>query len=268
MQDLTEFVVQYGLPLIFVLVLIEQLGVPIPTLPLLVVAGALSVEHDLSVWAVIGVSVAAATIADTLWYLLGRRRGRRILETLCRISLSPDSCVRQTESLFDRWGVPALVLAKFVPGFSTVAPPLAGTTGVGLGRFLFYDTAGSALWAGAAVLGGMVFHRAVDRLLDLLDSFGSTAVELLLVGLVLVVLVKWYERRRFYRALRMARITVDELRRAREEGRDLLVFDVRSAAARTGDPWRIAGAVALELGELDAGLAELPREREIILYCT
>lgn len=268
MEHLTEFIVQYGLPLIFVLVLIEQLGVPIPALPVLVVAGALSVGHDLSAWAVIGVSVGGAAIADTLWYLLGRRRGRRILETLCRVSLSPDSCVRQTESLFERWGVPALVVAKFVPGFSTVAPPLAGTTGVGLVRFLFYDLAGSALWAGAAVLGGVVFHRAVDRLLALFESFGSTALELLLGGLALVVLVKWYERRRFYRSLRMARISVDELRRAREEGRDPLVIDVRSVAARGSDPWRIAGALALDPEALDVGLAELAREREIILYCT
>jgi len=268
MNELTEFVIRYGLPLIFVLVLAEQLGVPIPTLPVLVVAGALSIEHDLSVWAVIAVSVGAATIADTLWYVLGRRKGRRVLETLCRVSLSPDSCVRQTEGLFERWGMPALVVAKFVPGFSTVAPPLAGMTGVGLGRFLFYDAAGSALWAGAAVLGGVIFHRVVDQLLGLLESFGSTAVELLLGGLVLVVLVKWYERRRFYRTLRMARISVDELSRAREDGRDPLVLDVRSAPARASDPWRIAGAVPLAIEDLDTGLAELPREREIVLYCT
>lgn len=268
MTHLEDFVVKRGLPLIFGLVLVEQLGIPIPALPVLVVAGALSVDHDLSALAVIAATLAASAIADTLWYALGRRQGHRILKTLCRVSLSPDQCVRQTENLFERWGMPGLLVAKFVPGFSTVAPPLAGAMGIGWGRFLAYDTAGTLVWAGIAVIGGRLLHHAVDSLLGVLDSFGSGALVVLGAVLAVFVLFKWYERRRFYRVLRMARITVDELRRARDEGEDPLVFDVRSGPGRFGDPWRIAGAVVLDADDLDAGLKQVPREREIILYCT
>jgi membrane protein DedA with SNARE-associated domain len=117
MAQLTQYVVAYGLPLIFGIVLLEQLGAPIPAIPVLIVAGALSVEQDLAAWQILLVAVAASVIADSLWYALGRFRGNRILKTLCRISLSPDSCVRQTESVFERWGMPSLLFAKFIPGF-------------------------------------------------------------------------------------------------------------------------------------------------------
>jgi membrane protein YqaA with SNARE-associated domain len=136
MAQLTQYVVAYGLPLIFAIVLLEQLGAPIPAIPILIVAGALSMDGNLSAWRVLAVAVVASLIADSLWFLLGRSQGSRILRTLCRISLSPDSCVRQTESVFERWGMPSLLVAKFIPGFSTVAPPMAGATKAGLGQFL------------------------------------------------------------------------------------------------------------------------------------
>src|SRR5215831_476129 len=126
MAALTAYVLTYGLPLVFVIVLLEQLGAPIPAIPVLVVAGALSMDRDLSAWQVLLVAIVASLIADTVWFLLGRAQGNRILKTLCKISLSPDSCVRQTESVFERWGMPSLLVAKFIPGFSTVAPPMAG----------------------------------------------------------------------------------------------------------------------------------------------
>src|SRR5450759_1135552 len=128
MQQLAFYVSKYGLSLIFVNVLLEQLGLPIPAMPVLIVAGALAVEKDLSVPKALFVAVLASVLADALWYALGKRHGFRILKTLCRISLSPDGCGRQTTSIFEKWGMPSLVVAKFVPGFSTVAPPLAGAT--------------------------------------------------------------------------------------------------------------------------------------------
>ena len=139
MNELSQYIHDHGLPLIFGIVLLAQLGVPIPAMPVLIVAGALAVDRDLSAASVIGVSVAASLLADYVWFLLGRARGHRILKLLCRISLSPDSCVRQTESLYHRLGDPALLVAKFIPGFSTVAPPLAGAMGTRTLVFLFYD---------------------------------------------------------------------------------------------------------------------------------
>ena len=268
MAQLTQYVVAYGLPLIFGIVLLEQLGAPIPAIPVLIVAGALSVERDLAAWQVLLVAVAASVIADSLWYALGRFQGNRILKTLCKISLSPDSCVRQTESVFERWGMPSLLFAKFIPGFSTVAPPMAGAIGARPSAFLLYDAGGALVWAGAGVTAGMLFHRAIDRALSLLASLGSGALVLLGGGLALFVAFKWWQRRRFYKVLRMARITVDELRSLMDEGKSPIVADVRTAGARARDPRRIPGATVMEASELDARLAELPRDREIILYCT
>ena len=268
MAQLAEFVASYGLPLIFGLVLVEQLGAPIPALPVLVVAGALAVDRDLSAWQVLAVGVVACLLADSVWFWLGRRQGQSILKTLCRISLSPDSCVRQTESFFERWGMPSLLVAKFVPGFSTVAPPLAGAVRASWSSFLAYTLGGSLLWVGAGVGGGVVFHRAIDRVILALAAIGSRALVLLGLVLATFIALKWWQRRRFYKVLRMSRISVEELRRFMDEGRSPLVLDVRTATGRARDPWRIAGASVLDVEALDAGLQELPRDREIILYCT
>jgi membrane protein DedA with SNARE-associated domain len=268
MAQLTEAVILYGLPFIFGIVLLEQLGAPIPAIPILIVAGALAVERDFPAAQVLGAAVLASVVADGLWYWLGRRKGRRVLTVLCRISLSPDSCVRQTEALFERFGMPSLLIAKFIPGFSTVAPPLAGAAGASLPAFLLYDAGGALLWAGAGVAGGMIFHRAIDRVLAFLASIGSGAFVILAAALALFVAVKWWERRRFYKMLRMARISVDELRGLMQEGHNPVVLDVRTSGARARDPRRLPGAAVLEASELDARLVVLPRVREIILYCT
>ncbi len=268
MQQLALYVSKYGLSLIFVNVLFEQLGLPIPAIPVLIVAGALAVEKDLSVPSVLVVAVAASLLADASWFLLGRRYGFRILKTLCRISLSPDGCVRQTTSIFEKWGLPSLVVAKFVPGFSTVAPPLAGAIKARLLPFLIYDGAGALVWAAAGVGVGMVFHRAIDRGLEYLTGIGTWAIAILGGALLLVIAVKWRQRRRFYEMLRMARISPEELRRLMDEGRDPVVLDVRTGGARLADPRRIPGARVLELSEIPEKISGLPHDREIILYCT
>jgi membrane protein DedA with SNARE-associated domain len=268
MAPLVEYLLAYGLPLIFGIVLLEQLGAPIPAIPVLVVAGALSVDGRFSPWAILAVAVAASLVADFVWYQLGRLQGRRILKTLCRISLSPDSCVRQTESVFERWGMPSLLVAKFIPGFSTVAPPMAGAMGASPSSFLLYDGGGAVLWVGVGLAGGMIFHRVIDRFLELLGSLGMGALGVLGAGLAVFIAIKWWQRRRFYKVLRMARISVDELHRLMDEGESPVVLDVRTTAGRARDPRRIRGAAVLDVYNLDADLGELPRDREIILYCT
>jgi membrane protein DedA with SNARE-associated domain len=268
MEQLTEAVIRYGLPLIFGIVLLEQIGLPIPAIPVLIVAGALAVDRGLSAPVILGIAVLASVIADFLWFWLGRRLGRRVLALLCKISLSPDSCVRQTESLFERYGMPSLLFAKFIPGFSTVAPPLAGAVGATILSFLIYDTGGALLWAGAGVGGGMIFHSAIDRVLEFLTSIGSRAIVVLAVALAVFIAAKWWQRRRFYKMLRTARITPPELWSLIQEGKNPVVLDVRTSSARAGDPRRLPGASVLSTTELDARLAELPRDREIILYCT
>lgn len=268
MQQLIAWVSEYGVLLVFVNVLVEQLGIPIPALPTLIVAGALAARGDLSAPGVLLAALAASLIADMAWYALGRRHGLRVLKTLCRISLSPDSCVRQTEGIFQRWGMGALVLSKFITGFSTVAPPLVGAMGVRPLTFLFYDSLGILLWAGSGVGLGLLFHRAIERVIASLEGLGTWAFILLGSALLLFVLFKWWQRRRFYRMLRMARMSVDELRGLMKTEEPPFVVDVRTELARRADPRRIPGATTMAFSEIGERLAGLPVEREIILYCT
>jgi len=266
--NLLQTVERYGLLLVFLNVFLEQIGLPVPAFPTLVVAGALAAQGTLSLPAVLGLALVACLVADYVWYELGRRQGYRVLRTLCRLSLSPDSCVRQTESFFERLGLRSLLFAKFVPGFSTVAPPLAGATQAHPVAFLAWDGAGALAWAGSALLLGLAFHRAVDRVLDSLASFGSNAFTILVAGLVLFVAWKWWQRHRFFRVLRMARITPEDLHGLIARGEAPLVVDVRSPAARQADPRKIPGALALDLSQIEQELAGLTERREVILYCT
>jgi len=190
------------------------------------------------------------------------------LKTLCRISLEPDSCVNQTQSQFDRWGVNSLIVAKFVPGWSTIAPPLAGALAIGWLRFIVLSTLAAMLWAGAGLLSGMIFQSQIERLLIQLDRYGSMAIIGALVLLACYIAYKWWERRRFYKMLRMARISVADLNTLIQNGAHPLIIDVRSATARELEPHWIPGAVAISLSDVDAHLKGLPRDRDIILYCT
>jgi membrane protein DedA with SNARE-associated domain len=268
MNKLVAYLSQYGVAVLFANVMVEQIGIPVPAIPTLLVAGSLVRAGKLSFLALLGAAVAASLIVDTAWYFLGRRYGHRVLKTLCRVSLSPDSCVRQTESIFARWGMASVVAARFITGFSTVAPPHAGAMGAKLPTFLFYDALGTTLWAGTGILLGFVFHRAIEDVLSFLEGLGTGAFYLLGAALLLFVLFKWWQRRRFYKALRMARITVEELRRLFEKGEKPVVVDVRQEGERRREPRKIPGAVTMGASDLDAKLPGIPPEVEIVLYCT
>jgi membrane protein DedA with SNARE-associated domain len=265
---LFALVIRYGVPLVFLNVFLEQLGVPVPAVPTLIVAGALSRNERLSSTHVLLASVFASLIADYAWFLLGRRYGYRVLRLLCRISLSPDSCVRDTETKFERWGLKSLLIAKFIPGFSTVAPPLAGAAKRSTAGFLLYDAVGAMLWAGAAVALGRAFHRAIGRTLDSLENLGGWAVVIVCGVLALFVFIKWEQRRRFYKQLRMARITVDELKALIDGGNPPDVVDVRSATSRNHNPSRIPSAIVTSADDIDRDIAALSPDRDIVLYCT
>lgn len=265
---MNRLIAEYGLALVFANVLVEQLGLPIPAIPTLVVAGALAAEGELSSPAVFGVAFVACMMGDAIWYLAGRRYGRRVMAFLCRVSLSPDSCVRQTEFRFERWGRLTLVLSKFIPGLSTIAPPLAGAMRLGWPSFLLLNGLGVVIWAGVAIGAGMAFHTEINEFIVRLEGLGTLAAEVLGVLLGGYIALKWWERRRFYRALRIARIGVADLRALTEGGRRPVVVDVRSPGARDLDPRFIPGALAMDAAEVDGRLGELPADREIVFYCT
>jgi len=267
-QELIDLVARYGLALVFLNVLAEQVGLPIPAVPTLIVAGAAAATGKLSAAAVFGVAVIACYIGDGLWFAGGRIYGRRVLRLLCRVSLSPDSCVRQSEYHFERWGKAVLIVSKFVPGLSAVTPPLAGAMRMGWPSFIVLNGIGISLWTAIPIGVGMLFAGQIERAVDILESYGILAVALLGAALALYIAFKWWERRRFYRALRLARITVEELRELMDRGKQPVVVDVRSDVARKADRRWIPGAIPMDTDVVDARLMELPKDREIIFYCT
>jgi membrane protein DedA with SNARE-associated domain/rhodanese-related sulfurtransferase len=267
-QQFLLWLSQYGLWVVVLNVLLNQIGLPLPAVPTIVVAGAIAASGQLPLAAVFSGAVAACLIADSGWYLVGQLYGMRVLKALCRISLEPDSCVSETQTRFERWGVNSLVIAKFVPGLSTIAPPMAGALRIGWLRFIFLSTLSAALWVGAGLAAGILFRTQIERLLQHLDHIGSMAVAGALILLGAYVGFKWWERRRFFRALRMARISVAELYGLIQSGAEPLIIDVRSPTARALEPHWIPGALHISLPDVDVHMRDLPRDRDIILYCT
>ncbi|HEY4597596.1 MAG TPA: VTT domain-containing protein [Thermoanaerobaculia bacterium] len=268
MHEITTYLLRYGLAIVFGNVFLEQLGAPVPAIPTLIVAGALVQQGRLNLWPVLGVALLAALLADTVWFLIGRWQGHRVLRTVCRLSLSPDSCVRGTEDLFERAGMSSLLYAKLIPGYNMIAPPLAGAMGKTLVSFLFWDALGSLLWLGSGVTLGYLFHHAVNQLLKHLADLGFWAGVVLAAGLALVILWKWWQRRRVTKILRLARVSAAELKRLMDSGNPPQIVDVRNRSAHLHDPRRIPGALKMTIDEIDARLGDLPRDREIVLYCT
>jgi len=268
LEEMTALLAQYGLVLVFVNVLIHQAGVPVPAVPLLIVTGTLVQQGQLSLALLVGVVVLASLLADIPWFYAGRRFGYPILNALCRISIEPDSCVKRTENIFERWGAPSLLVAKFIPGFSTVAPPLAGTMRLALMPFVAYSSAGAALWAGVAIGAGMLFHAEVDRALSWLEDSGPGVLTAAAAVILFYVTVKWLERWMFIRVLRTARISVNELHELVRRENPPLIVDVRSATARRLDPRRIPGAIAVDINAPERALPPAAPDREIVVYCT
>jgi membrane protein DedA with SNARE-associated domain/rhodanese-related sulfurtransferase len=269
MQLLLTLIEQYGLWLVFANVLALQLGAPVPAYPTLIVVGAVSSRGHFNPAQVIAVAVAGSLIADLVWYWAGTRFGRRVLRLMCRISLSPDSCVRQSEDLFDRWGPPSLMFAKFVPGFAAIATSMAGVVRTRLSTFAFFDAIGALLWSGLAVALGWIFRDAIDDALDVLVKTGRWALAGLAALLALHVAVKAAQRYRLVRALRMARISVDELHTMMAGARPPLVVDVRGHASRRKG--RIPGAIWIDSKAFDRSargqaLHEHAAE-EVVVYC-
>lgn len=267
-QQLILGLSQYGLAIVAFNVLLNQMGLPVPVVPTLVLAGAITASGQQPLAPVFLAAVGACLLADSGWYWIGQKYGIRVLKTLCRISLEPDSCVSETQSQFDRWGVNSLVIAKFVPGWATIAPPLAGAMRIGWPRFIALSTLAAMLWVGAGLLAGTLFKTQIALLLIHLDRIGSMAFLGALFLLSAYVVFKWWERSRFYKMLRMARISVAELHALIQGGEAPLIIDVRSPTARALEPHWIPGALHISLPDVDVRLKDLPRDRDIILYCT
>jgi membrane protein DedA with SNARE-associated domain/rhodanese-related sulfurtransferase len=266
MRDLILLIEQFGLPFVFFNVLFEQGGLPIPAYPTLLVAAALAANSGYRPYQIVAVAVLAALTADLLWYRAGRRLGFRVLGTLCRVSLSPDSCVRRTHSLFTRFGPASLAFAKFVPGFGLLATALAGASRTPLRTFVVFDAIGALLWSGLAVILGVTFRTAIGDVLTVLSNLGEWGLLLIIVALVLYVLSKWWQRRRFLRQLRMDRISVDELKAQIVAGRPPMILDVRPAAHRH-ESGIIPGALPVDVDDREPIAEAVLRDSEVVVYC-
>jgi membrane protein DedA with SNARE-associated domain/rhodanese-related sulfurtransferase len=245
----------------------EQIGLPLPAVPFLLAAGALVGVGKMSLGAAVGLSVIACLIGDQIWYELGRHRGRRVLDLLCRISLEPDSCVRRTENFFVRHGARSLLIVKFIPGLSTLAPALSGLFKIGIPRFLFYNSLGALIWTASFVGLGYLFSNQLERVASQVAHLGAVLALLLVGSLVGYVVYKFIHRQRLLRELRIARITVDELKQMMDAGEKVTIVDLRQPLDIVAAPYWIPGAIRISVEDLEHRHHEIDRDRDVILYC-
>jgi len=266
MHQTLEFVVRHGYAVLFLWILAEQGALPLPSIPLLLACGALARDGRMNPAVVVSLGVAASLLADNIWFQLGRRRGAAILGFLCRIALEPDSCVRRTEGAFLRFGSRSLLLAKFVPGLNAAAAPLAGSSGMSLPRFLLFDGLGASIWISSYTLAGYLFAGQLEEAFGYLERMGSW-LGLLVAGLLGGWIAwKFIQRRRFLHKLEVARITVDELRRMLDAGEEVMILDLRSGLENGSRG--IPGALKIPVEELIERHSDIPRDRDIVLFCS
>ncbi|QJR12050.1 hypothetical protein DSM104443_03133 [Usitatibacter rugosus] len=267
-MDLVDLVTRWGVPLIVIAVLLEQGGLPLPAAPLLVVSGALADVGTMRADVLLGAAVFACLMADHVWFWLGRSHGRRVLATVCRMSLSPDTCVRQTDDLIRRHGAPLLLVAKFIPGVSAVAIPSSAASGLSYRRFVVFDVLGAFAWSGAYLGAGMIFSREVNRLLDRMSVIGSWSLVIFGAAIGLYVVAKVLQRRRLKRLHRLVRISPEEASKLLDDEPDALIVDARSQLAREQDTRAFRRSVVLG----DRTIVEIvpleQRGRTIVTFCT
>ncbi len=268
MREVFEFLTQYGYILLFVWVFAEQIGLPIPALPILLGMGAMAGMNRMNFAFALILSVIAAVSADALWYELGRRRGAKVLTLLCRISLEPDSCVRRAEDVFAKYGPRTLLVAKFIPGLNVAAPPMSAVVRMGLGRFLLYDGLGALLWASSFGLIGYAFGHQVEDILKYAGRIATLLLWLILAFIVMHIYWRYRQRRAFLWELEMARVTPEQLRAALDRGDDVFIVDLRHPLDFLAYPCTIGNALRMAPEELERRHLEIPRDRDIVLYCT
>jgi len=269
---LRDLVAQYGPLLFFANVLAAAVGLPVPAMPTLVLFGAMAMLHPEMIGSqlvtVLALSVLGALIGDTVWYVAGRRYGGTTLKTICRLSLSRDSCVRKTERFFGRYGVRVLAVARFIPGLSLVSVPMAGALGTRYRTFAGYDALGAALWTICGLLVGLVFYRQIDWLFAGASRLGHAVLFVIAVLLGMYAAVRWMRRRALIRQLANARIGVDELEALLRDPIAPVILDVRSEEHRKLDPFAIPGAQFADDRHVGDIVARYPLTQKFVVYCS
>jgi len=263
-----DFFVKYGYSVVFLWVLTEQLGIPIPSAPLLLTAGTLTATHQLRLPWVLVAALAGSLIADSTWYIFGKGYGSAVVKLMCRLSLESSACVRKTEGYFTRHGAAALLVAKFVPGLGSVAAPLAGQLGMSYMKFAACDAGGILLWILTLTLGGRFFGDVLKQHPEALSwtaHFFGAIFALLFIGFLVW---RMLQRRAFLRSVRMARLEPRELKHMIDAGQKVFIVDLRHPLDYLPDPRTLPGALQLTPDKLMAEAERIPRDQEIVLFCT
>ncbi len=268
MELSTHILLTYGYLLLFAWVLVGQLGIPLPATPMLLAAGALTAQRELSFPLVLLAGLVAVLAADSTWFHVGRRYGHHVLRLLCKLSMEPTVCVRRTEDSFGRRRRITLIFAKFVPGLATMAAPVAGQFGMGYWQFLLYDSIGGILWLGTLLAVGRFFGDLLRRNPSLLDWAGRFSGALLLLGILGFFLVRVYRRRMVLKKLIAARLEPQELKKQLDAGEQVYIIDLRHPMELVPDPFTLPGAIHFSPDDLRARGSEIPRDRDIVLFCS
>ena len=263
-----HILLMYGYLLLFTWVLVEQFGIPLPAMPVLLAAGALSAEHELSFTLAFAAGLAGCLIADSSWFFLGRRYGHHVLRILCKLSLEPTVCVRRTQDSFGRRRAVTLMIAKFVPGLATLASPVAGQNGMGYGRFLVFDGIGATAWVGALLTAGRFFGDLLKRDPRLLDWAGEFSGALLILGILVFFVGRVVRRRMVIKKLAAARLEPEDLKQQLDAGEAVYIVDLRHPLELLTDPFTLPSALLFSPDSLAARHHEIPRDRDIVLYCS
>ncbi len=273
MSSVMNLLVRHAYALLFGWVLIEQAGIPVPSVPLMLAAGTMSAAHKLHIAYALPLVLLACLISDSMWYMLGRRYGTRVLNLLCRFTLEAATCVEKTQGTMGKRGAVTLLFAKFVPGLSTMATPIAGQAKIPYWKFLLYDTAGTVIWAGAWLFAGRFFGDLAKRSSEFFNTLEHFAAGLVVLMVVSVIVFRIVKKRQFLNELRGLRLEPGQLMAmiddARREDTPLpYIVDLRHPLDILPDPRALPGAVWIGPQDLKQRHSAIPRDRDIVLYCT
>jgi membrane protein DedA with SNARE-associated domain/rhodanese-related sulfurtransferase len=263
-----QFFLEYSFAILFVWVLVEQLGVPFPSTPIILTAGAFTATHHMGIGTIVLAVMLGCAVADSIWFRLGNRFGGPVTHWICKFSLEAASCVRKTEDILTRHGPVALLFAKFIPGLNTMAAPLAGQSKMKYRVFMLYDMGGSFVWASSLVLIGRFFGDAIRRNQAVLHWLNRSAIVLVILVAIGLLVARLVRQQQFLRKIRTLRIEPTELKAMMDRGDNLYIIDLRHPLDILPDPRILPGAVQLRPNDLIARNSEIPRDRDIVLYCT
>ena len=267
-MDFVGLIAAHGYWIVLAVAFVDQFGTPVPAIAILLAAGAVAGQGQLSFAGVLAAAWAGTVAGDAVLYQGGRWRGGPLMRALCSFSLAPDTCIRKTESSFQRLGWKALVVAKFVPGLALFAAPVAGALRMPVAPFLIFDSLGSLLYNVVIVGLGYALHNQLDRVVGWFSALGSAAIPFVVGAILAYWAWRIFQKRRITLSLRTRRLTPQALRTRLDSGDALRIVDLRTAIAYDVTRQTLPGAIRIDPEEFEARHSEIPRDRDVVLYCT